>query len=400
LDHIVYTVSVGARDACGVGPQALVTAGFSTLLEALPNPDSPPSRADAAIHVFELPGNYAMTRARAMVLFVDATPLERGQAPTVYSWVLETSISDYVSNHNGLFFQIRAARKTQDYSKVANELKERLFSAATGVGAANAFIALQRIAREAKREPLILARITSLNGKLAFLPLSLLAGGEKPLLARPLTVVHPSPDPASPLTPSCVKPWTFGVPTNLAPKKVEIIDEPDRSWISKHRRGTHSDLNAYLSPPDPLPATGSPVAEGLLLLAHQDDGYLWYDDETDRIPFTRLKRRFPPGSVAILSACSTANPKGDNMAWLEKMSENGIDTIFASPFPVPLPYGVELTRRFIGAMHEAQDSQESPTVASLVLQASNDAAQHAVGVSKDIRHEFVLIGDHDVRLCK
>ena len=397
LDHVVYTVSVAEPDACGVGGQAMVSAGFSTLLEALPHPDFPPSRADAAIHIFELPGTRAPDKALA--LLVDATPLAKNEPPAVFVWGLQEVLSQYVSDPGKLLVKIDEARKTKDYSKAAKELQEKLFTPPFGRQGDDAMAALQRIVREAKRDPLILVRITSSQGKLVYLPLSLLSVKDGPLSGRRISVVHPSPEPSSALLPSCVNPWTFAVPRILDQHQGDVILEPDGSWISSHRQPTLGDLRTYFGEQKP-PVKPSPNGEGLLLLAHQAKGNLWFEREADRIGTTALKRQFPPGSVAILSACSAASPDGDNDAWLNRMSSQGIHTIFASPFPVPLEYGVQLTRRFIHAVRLAQEKHETPTVASLFTKASDEAADNLKVVSKDIRHEFVLIGDHDIRLCK
>ncbi len=398
LDHVVYTVSVAELDACGIGAQAMVGAGFSTLLEALPHPDFPPSQADAAIHIFELPGNRG--QEKALALLVDATPLAKNEPPAVYAWGLETSISQYVSDPRGLLLLIEDARRAKDYSKAAKELQAKVFTASYGDEADKAMAALQRIVREAKMEPLILARITSLQGKPVYLPLSLLSSGKGSLSARRITVVHPSPEPSSVLVPSCVNPWTFAVPRILDEHPGDVIMEPDDTWISTQRRATLADLRTYFGEQKPPAAKPSPNGEGLLLLAHQAKGHLWFDSEADRIGITELKRQFPPGSVAILSACSAASPDGNNDEWLNKMNSRGVHTIFASPFPIPLEYGVQLTRKFIHAVRLAQERQETPTVASLFTKASNEAANDLKGVSKDIRYEFVLIGDHDIRVCK
>lgn len=394
LDHVVHTVSVGEKDACGIGVQSTVSAGFSTLLETLPNPGYPPTPAEAALHIFELPGSNIS--AKAIALFVDAT----NKPPAVYSWSLETSIGRYVSEPDQLLRMIGEARTTKDYSNVAKELQAKIFTAVSGSEATHAMAALKRIVDESKTDPVILARITSVRGTPVYLPLSLLSSANPPLLARRINVVHPSPEPSPVLTPTCVKPWTFAVPRTLSQHIGDVVMEPDNSWINDHRQGTLSELRTYFGEPSPSLAKPSLNGEGLLLLAHQANGNLWFGMQTDRVGLTDLKKQFSPGSVAILSACSAANPDGDNDMWINKMSRLGVDTIFASPFPIPLKYGVKFTRRFIHAVRVAQEKNEATTIASLFIKASNDAADDLNGLSKDIQYEFVLIGDHDIRLCK
>jgi ABC-type branched-subunit amino acid transport system substrate-binding protein len=398
LDHVVQTVSVGEPDACGVGPRALVSAGFSTLLELAPHPDAPQSPPSAALHVFELPGE--RPAVKAIAIFVDATPVARNEPAKVYWWAMETVISKYVSDPDLLLYQIEEARKSKDYRNVARELKNKLFTATSGTMAEEAMAALQRIARESKTEPLVLARFTSASGRPVFVPLALLASARPSLLERGISVVHASPEPPATSTPICISPWTFAVPAILQDHSGDVVPQPESGFIAGRRRATQESLRAYLGEPPPKPGEPHRPPEGLLLLAHQAKGHLWFDRQAERIGITELTRDFAPGSVAILSACSVANPEGDNVEWVNKLNRQGVSTIFASPFPVPMEYGVQLTRRLIIGMRAARGLAQPPTVAELVNKALGDAADDLKVAPKDLRYEFVLIGERDVRLCK
>ncbi len=407
LDHLVHTVSVAEADACGIGAQASVRAGFSTLLEAAPNPAFSSQLPHAAMHVFELAPT--TNGPRGLALFLDATPLQKKEQAKLYVWALETNIGAYVSDPDLLLRVINNARRKGNYMGVAKEMRSKLFSAPAGKQADAAFEALQRIAKDSAPEASILTRVASTGGKPIYLPLGLLAVAgskdDKALLERRIRVIHPSPEPSLALVPQCVDPWTFVVPKALQKFDGEPLEASDSAWIAANRQATLAQLRTYLGEQKPQP--GMPPAvnpangEGLLVLAHQAKGHLWFDDDADRVGITELKRQFRPGSVAILSACSSASPDSDNDQWLNKISARGVDTIFASPFPVPLEYGVLLTRSFVRAVREAREKQETPTVASLFEKASDEAAKGlGSGVSKDIRLEFVVIGDPEIRLCR
>jgi hypothetical protein len=400
LDHVVYSVSVAEPDACGIGSHATVTAGFSTLLESLPNPNFPATPTDAAIHIFELPGRHATDKALAIL--VDGAPTAKNEPVSVYRWGLRESLSKYMSDPAKFLVRILEARRIKDYSRAARELQSKLFTSPYPNEGEIALAAFQRIVRDTKNSPRILARITSLERNPVYVPLSILSVKDGPLSGRQITVIHQSPIAPSVAQPPCVRPWTFAVPTNLGKHQGPVILEPDSTWIENRRHRTVANLQSYLDAQEP-PETPSRDGEGLLLLAHQGNGYIWYDEEEgDRLGISDLKRTFAPGSVAVLSACAVAKPDGDNDAWLNTLNSLGIHTIFASPFPVDLEYGVQLSRAFIRSVRVAQEGQRSPTVASLFAQASDEAAKNLTNknISPDIRHEFVLIGDHDVQLCK
>lgn len=403
LDHVVYSVPVGKRDACGPAGDA-VNAGFSTVLEAAPSQAKPPSRPDAGLLIFDLPRSIG--EVRGVGLLVDATPVADDKPHAVYAWPLFESVATYVTDPGNLLTLINSGRKKKTYAVAATELRTVVFppgkndDGTDGPGEV-AFQALQRIARNADHDPVVVARVTASDRHAVYAPLSLLSTSGGPLAGRPIRVVHPAPFPPSSRQQACVGAWTFVVPASLANYQGDVVAEPDSSWISTSRQSTVDNLKGYFG--KQLSTAQPGAAEGLLLLAHQSDGNIWFDKEDERLRIGDLTRRFAPGSVAVLSACSVAAADGDNEAWLGRLSGQGVSGIFASPFPVDLDYGVELTRSFIRAVRQAQaqpKNVEAPTIASLFVAASEAAAKQLKISPLDVQREFVWIGDPDIRLCK
>jgi hypothetical protein len=213
--------------------------------------------------------------------------------------------------------------------------------------------------------------------------------------------VHPAPEPSAALALPCVDPWTFAIPRTLEQFGEDPLKGVQSGWVTSNRHGTLDAVRRWLRD---VPAAGDPATpprgEGLVLLAHQGSGYIWFDQGVNRIDAAEVNRRFRPGSVALLSACSAANPSSGNDDWLNRINAQGIDTIFASPFPVPLDYGVWLTRHFVRAVYEARERKETPTILSL-FETASDKAVESIGrdLPRDIRNEFIVIGDPEIRLC-
>jgi len=82
--------------------------------------------------------------------------------------------------------------------------------------------------------------------------------------------------------------------------------------------------------------------------------------------------------------------------------KNGMDVVVASPFPIEVSYGVILTGAFIEAAEAAYSKKRNPTVLELFNTAAATAADRLRDQAelKEKVLEFVIVGDHGMRLCK
>jgi len=413
LDHLVHRVRVeepGAPVTCGeAGAEARgpLRGGLATLLDtSLSGLNKPGSSAHAALHVFE-------TTMGKIAVFVDGRP---GRSQKVYSWTLLTSLIEYLTDPLRLLKKIESARQKANngdpsgYAEAARELALMLFSAdgEDGETAERAKAALQELVRESTKPPVVVARLVSseiLDGRnrTAILPLGLLsAAGPDPVLSKPLVVVQPLPRERYSRE-ACIDPWTFGVPAELHgvvdDKVLEALAVKDPPQWDGQRLHTLSALKNYLL--DEQRASGA-KGEGLLVLAHQAGGQLWFNDPGERIQPQEIRRIYAEGSVAVFAACSTASPDGNNRAILDRFNARGIDAIVASPFPVTIDYAVPLTLEFAGIVGEHRKAGRTPTFLELFTEATQRTAQKLTdtgGRFEQMGLEYILLGDPDLKLC-
>lgn len=412
LDQLVVSVPVAAANepvpACGSegAVRAVVEHGAGPLLQMSleRSPLEPAPRA--ALHLFE---TAVLGRPRTAVVMVERSAYERSKGSAgVYTWLTEALLSDYLARPEQLRVQIDEARRlasrnaANGYAAVARELATKLFSQEGGQEnvASRAREALRRAVAEST-DPVIVARMVTASGERAFMPLALLgARAENPVLARPMTVIEPLPVERYPGSRACIGNWTLAVPERL-----EGVGEAELSGAAQLAEGaarvkTEAELARYMSDSAP-PAK----PEGLVLLAHHSAGYLWFSDKTARVGREALSRRFAPGSVAVLSACTTASPEGDNLAWATKLNRQGVDAMVVSPFPVPADYAARLALEFGSAVRSARAANAAPTFLELFRKATRASADHfrakyGAGVAYDeLALEFVVAGDTSLRLC-
>jgi hypothetical protein len=162
-------------------------------------------------------------------------------------------------------------------------------------------------------------------------------------------------------------------------------------------------LRDYLNSDGFVGSTHDSHSEGLLLLAHQADGNLWFEgngDVTSRLDLEQNRRIFARGSVALIGACQALNPKADNQTLVDKLNRNGIDAMVASPYAVKAKDGVELSKALLKRIVMANSQGESPTIAELFRGAVQDMSLAPNGMDYAQRAlEFVLLGNKDIRLC-
>lgn len=407
LDHLVVSVPVAAADEsvppCGAQgkTQAVVEKDAATLLHVSIEHEALVPAPVASFHLFE---TQVLERRRTVVWMVDRHAWEvTGGRDGIYTWLTESLLSDYLVRPEQLRVQLEEARRRASaggYAAVARELAAKLFSQEGGEEgeAERARQALTRaVARSA--QPAVVIRMVTASGERAYLPLGLLAArADAPVLTRRPLVLTPLPLERYPGARACIARWTLAVPERLEGVDAAQLGPNTPLAPAGARMRTEQELLEYMA--DATPAT---EPEGLILLAHHAGGYLWFADKAQRVGREAVARRFPPGSVALLSACTTAAPEGDNLAWLNKLNRQGMDAMVVSPFPVPAGYAARLTLEFAAAVQAARTAGTTPTLLELFEKASQATADHfraAYGAAyDDLALEFVLAGDPGLRLC-
>jgi len=416
IDHVVLTVPVAADvntkpPKCGV---PAMQGGFGSLASAVGSGGV--SEIDAALNVFEFSGG--PFTLRTVAVYVDFTKLRRPTAdssePAIHSWELQTSLSDYLGS-SLLLNTLSIAWNTGNYTALASDLSAKLFPLSSGNSQdppASALRSLENLAAPSGRKPNVIVRSVRADGRHLYIPLGLLEASGRFKTAP--AYIYPLPR-ASYSTSACIRRWTLGYPNQLstgegAPSELALDEAttflPDQRT---KRLGTFSELRCYLNPGASdcqTETTGSaPVdSEGLLLLAHQGDGALWYTYQPNlqwpKVPIEGNQRKFQAGSIAFITACSVANPNGDNQKVLERLNRNGIDAMVVSPFPVEVKYGGYLARAAIDVIKKAFDDKQTPTLQKLFEDAADKvAAEHPDDRFKQRRFEFLLLGNHQIRLC-
>jgi len=420
LDHIVHNVSVRRAGQPVPSCERIALQGdFKSLIGVLTTRSS---HADAALQLIEVPTN---SGTDTIALYVDAARYRRALAdPTLadrglYGWQLERpfSMEALVGQHHELLDLVNGARQSGSYRLAAESLAKKLFTATreTETQALAAVSALRAIP-PTKRPPMLMLRASTARNVPVYLPFGLLGARDAGLLSGRITVVHPLP--REDYGESCIDRWILGIPRTLdqvtgvitLPElparmtRIHALDElkgffgRDSSVLDLFRSGATS-----ASPTASTLAPRPGRAEALVLLAHQSEGKLWFTDSGtgERIETTDLRRDFPPGSVAILAACSTANPTGDNQAVLELLNRRGIDAVVASPFPIEASFGVELAKAFVEAGRAAYGAGRTPELRELFDSALDIAAVQLgeQAPARDKALEFMILGNHQLRLC-
>jgi hypothetical protein len=185
---------------------------------------------------------------------------------------------------------------------------------------------------------------------------------------------------------------------NLIQQELENLDTDNNSaWV--HWIRNLPEFEEYLSG-----AGNSKGGEGLLLLAHNSKGRVWFIPDEGRLTHNDFYRKYPPGSVAILAACSAGDLSGDNGILLEELSRSGIDSLVISPFPVNSYYGGQLALAFRNVIIDARENQQKLSVAELFLKAAEKTAQYFETTDSyksygQMAQEFIIVGDQNLQLC-
>jgi PHD/YefM family antitoxin component YafN of YafNO toxin-antitoxin module len=371
-----------------------------------------PLIADAAFYVFERSQN-----KKSMVFFAakkEAATPGASEEVSVYAWETESLLSEYIEKSNQLIVQIRNARKQAvsiienewkySYQSAAEELRKTIFSGLNKRDreqAADAEKVFRDLVQKKDQKSIVFVRMRNEDGNPVYLPLGILAASSSSrFLDKRIILVQPLPREHYPAGVHPVGSWTFNIPEELA--ELSKISNNALKQLGKdppYRRDI-STVKAYFKATEP--AAPSPGPEGVLLLAHQAGGNLWFNKDADRIIRMDIERQFPAGSVAILSACSTASSEGNNQAILEKLNANGIDAMIISPFPVHADYGAMLAINFVKAIEEAKDNSKALSLAELFSMATAETASYfnKRGMHfDDMDLEFLIAGDYRIKIA-
>ena len=418
LDHIVVSFSV-AKD--NVEPEKCygkynsqdMRAGLDTLLTG-PQGDAAP--ADLALHVFEFD---EATFPRSVAVLVDAGRLREaatkpGTGNTgVYTWELNSALSEYVSRPEQLPKLIDMAHKRlQDnnphpYSDVVMEMSGVLFGGKSGTDIETATKAAQAFKDVIARSPApkVIMRLIDENASPIYLPLGLLAAqAQTPFVSKRFAVYQTLPGFQSEPS-ACIRDWhvgrsptvtTIAKPANML-KVAQSQPIPPRMYVMS----THQALYEYLNPPS---GAGAKQPEGLIMLAHHDQGNLSFNDAESnpaRIRSEYIKRQFRAGSFALLAACSTSGAGAGTSAIVERLTQQGFSSIVISPFAVDIEFGTQLALAFEKQVSAELAHPSGASTGQLYEQAIKEInkAYNNNPAVRDMALEFELVGNPNLRMC-
>jgi len=349
-----------------------------------------------------------------------------GKDQTVYGWQTASSVVEFLKTDRFQNMILKARKDAANkmpgsYLPAAKELAKILFSAKPGSSsedeAKNAWAALRAIVRDSSAPPVIVVRVASdVQGgqnPSIYVPLGILgAKGTDPVLEKPIIVVQPMAIERFPSRDKCIGDWMFAVPDGLQDVPDTVMPPgffPTKfpgtriSQIEQFRQYLAA-TTAAVAPAFPVaaPAAG-PAAVGLVVLAHQDEGAMWFGESNDHIIPQDIEKKFPSGSVGIFAACSAASAKGQNTALLQRLNEQGVDTLIASPFTIDARYGVVFASTFAEIMAEVSPGVIPPTILQLfdktVARTAQKFKDRMDADYSELGLEYVLLGNPAIKAC-
>lgn len=420
LDHLVQRVSIGDTntsapvcDSADPAQADALSGGLNSLREVSLGVEGSgaDATAAAALHIFDF-------EAYSMAVFVDGRP---GKT-LVYGWQTASSVVDFLRTDRFQNMILKARKDSADkkpgsYLPAAKELAKILFSTRSGNSteddAKNAWAAFRAIVRESTGSPVVVVRVasdvTSGQNRSIYVPLGILgAKGPDPVLDKPIIVVQPMAIERYPSRDKCIGDWMFAVPDGL--ENVPGAVMPPGFFPAKvpgTRISEIDKLRQYLGATTgsvaPLLSLASASAVGFVVLAHQDEGAMWFAESTDHIIPQDIEKKFPSGSVGIFAACSAASAKGRNAELLQRLNEQGFDTLIASPFTIDAGYGVVFASTFAEIMAEVASEKPAPTILDLfdktVARTAQKFKDKADADYSELGLEYVLLGNPAIKLC-
>lgn len=397
VDMLVATIQI-SQDGPGEACSPRLQGGFGSLLgvaESMPRPD-------AGLSLFEYVDAGEM---RTVAMLVSGAAYERSVAAQpilergVHVWFLDRQLSEFIDSD--LPAAVVAARSSGHYEVPGDHLARTLFPQANPQ-AKKALEALQDIVARKETSAWINVRSAKTNGKYFYPPLALLAAKGGALQKRPM-FVYPLPT-ARRQGESCIGLWKAVIPEKLDGEVVAVegIDLPGRMEAIRKIESFRTFLSNTPTPGDVGMSGQRPATEGLLLLAHHDNGNLWFSDNgtKDKVLPTENNRIFAKGSAAILNACHTASGVGYNQDLIEKFNRNGMDAMLVTPFAMDKEYGEHFSREMVKAIHRVYNDGKGVTLAALMDVVAQEVMNDPTA-GKDAQRmlEMVFVGNPSVRLC-
>ncbi len=415
LDHVVYRTFVGERgsslDGCLTDSStAVFEAGFSTLITAnLNHLDGNTKLVDGGLHFFE----FAVTPKEivSIVVFADA---RNPESVETYSWRTDVPLSKFFDVEMPDLIaeaQIEAAKENQNaYEYLAGRLRDRIFfdvEYSESPEAARAWEILQEFAVTGRS---IKTRLVNGTGDTLYAPLGLLhAGGDNSPLKGRLSIVQALPHENHLPSNSCIREWSYMLPVaESAESEWSVMQDvnrnkPESGWLRNVFGFVDDDLRQYLRHQLGKFEMEETEPEGLLAVTHQSKGTFWFDKMSRKFLSEDIKRPYQHGSAAILATCEAAGTDYENRRALKRFNAQGMDLIIAAPFQVLLGYGAKLAKKMDGIIRETNEELD-PNLDRRIVTLFEKAAQQVAMEDPtrqfdDMRHEFVVLGNPEIKLC-
>jgi hypothetical protein len=246
--------------------------------------------------------------------------------------------------------------------------------------------------------PIVLVRFVTVRGLTRFVPIGLLTLPGGTLLAKKAAIVQPLPNEVYSEPQPCIGKWTLVLPAALGGVAAAYLVPP--KVMPKDRIQDWDAFEKYITKKT---KPGTP-GEGLVLLAHHDGAKVRFSPKDQRyVSAAEIKRRFSPGSIAVLAACSAGEIGGGerDMPFLSQLNTNGIEAAIVSPFDIHAPLGARFAMHFADQIAKAQKTKETPDLITLHRRTVAAVAKgNTVKVMAPELAEFVLAGNVGLRVCQ
>jgi Leucine-rich repeat (LRR) protein len=388
LDQMVTPLSVDGQQGCTaeLGEQQAPQTLYSEASRGI--------APDVSLHVFEFTLNGQSHSASFMTLRNPIPPCDS------YNWNSDATLIDLVLHNANFKDDLERARITDGiYSSLGRQIANAVFPFRNDVGTCGSAEALEALkTRAGEKDVRMFARISDQTGRLEIVPLGLLAmfeeGGQR-LFAHDIRLFQPIARETLSNT-ECVGNWTFVLPSQLEGVSQNTLDPPV-SLVRDSRvvrsRDTFVQQFVDLSPENDDPT-------GLLLLAHHEDGVLRFAGPGDTVVYTQFERELGQGSIAVISACETAN-LSDSTKLVNRLNQHGVDALVVSLFALPADFGVKFAFNFAQIVSQNQNlpivledafvNAETDTV--------NELSRTRGGRARGMSLELVLAGNPKLQIC-
>lgn len=387
LDSVVFPVTVGDAECPDTTPnRSRNVAGLTRLLSQRPD-----ATFDAALHIFEygIPGR----ESGAVAVYVPSQP---DGGCTHYVWEPTRAISDVISTP-GFMVSLEDARTNRRYRLLANTLKNHLFPGRQPEVQCGDVAALQHLVRLSRESPpRLFVRLIGDGNETLFVPLGIafMARGPSERLFAHLPIVTQALPRETYHIARCVADLVFAIPPKLDAVDSEIRIEPSPLFrpIPAIR-----DVETFMNTSEDQPVT-------LVLLAHHGRGLIHFDEPAVQWDVSFLKRRFKPGSIAVLSTCSAGSPDQGQMRLVRGLNAAGIDAMLLSSFDVKPTPGIVLAKSMAAELVAARSAPRALTLLEVYEAARRKAIVELAKAegeetAEGLISEFSLAGNGGIRIC-